>query len=123
MMESAQHEMTVLRDDKLLCISIRGTLHYAPVRGIMGEASRVAAEHGCTRFFYDFREAELSMTTTELYFLPRELPDLRFHRIGALIRKDAHLDDWQFFETVGQNNGIQMQFFTEEEKAIKWLTA
>jgi hypothetical protein len=87
-------------------------------------AIKISAQHGCRRFLFDMREAEISGGTLDILAAASPQGDfadsLRHFRVAVLV---SHVtDDEHFFETVAVNRGFQLHTFDEFDKGFEWLT-
>jgi len=90
---------------------------------LKGFAVTYAAEHGCRRFLFDLRDAEIVGGTMETFSaatpegdLARSLRSVK----TAFVRPKLSEDD-RFFETVAVNRGFRLRAFETMERARTWL--
>jgi hypothetical protein len=86
-------------------------------------AVKISAQHGCHRFLFDMRKAEISGGIMDIFEAASPQGDLadslRQFRVAVLvsyINEDEH-----FFETVAVNRGFELHTFDELDKAVGWL--
>ena len=82
-----------------------------------------ASKHDCTRFLNDMRQAELALSTSEIFRIRDMLDtagvDSSWKRAIVAARD---LEDYRFFETVALNRGYGVRIFTDPIQAMSWLT-
>jgi hypothetical protein len=106
----------------------QGQLTFAEVKGFISEASLVAKEHGCLLFLSDYREAALSLSTMEIYEVPKIMKDtfaslgINANHLKRAVVVANDLDDYLFYETVTVNSGQNAQVFYDIDKAKNWLS-
>jgi len=117
---------TVYYDDDLKCIVgfFVGRLDLESSQEYIQEVLRVLAERNCNHFLSDLREAELALSTAQIYDLPETLDALGLHhcmRRAILVRRRT--PDMDFYETTSINRGYQVRVFDRQESAVEWLHA
>jgi hypothetical protein len=87
-------------------------------------AAKINAQHGCHRFLFDMREAEILGGTADIHTAASPHGDLahsvRLFRVAVLVPQIN--DDELFFETVAVNRGFQLHVFDDLDKGIHWLS-
>jgi hypothetical protein len=122
MEKSIKYMISFQENPGLIRVSIHGPIDDAAAHSIVTEAIDLAERENRSWFLYDLRDAKIQMTPTEMFYLPRDFEVSKSHRVAAIIPEDDPTGDWQFLETVERNAGIHMKLFTDEKKAIEWLT-
>ena len=93
-------------------------------RELMRAAGDFAAQHGCSRFLFDMREAVIQGTMMDAYqtvMAPEKVGFSRHFRVAAVypVLSAAHL----FMENVGANRGASaFKVFKDFDAARKWIT-
>jgi hypothetical protein len=87
-------------------------------------AVKIRAQHGCRRFLFDMREAEILGGTMDILAAASPQGDLadslRQFKVAVLV---PHInDDEHFFETVAVNRGFQLHTFDDLDKGVEWLS-
>jgi len=88
-------------------------------------AVKISTQHGCRRFLFDMREAEILGGTIDILAAASPQGDLvdslRQLRVAVLV---SHVnDDECFFETVAVNRGFQLHTFDDLDKGVEWLSS
>jgi hypothetical protein len=104
-----------------------GTLDLEEATEIMSKIAHVAKENNCVFCLSDYRDAELKLTTSEIYNLPKLLSDIvALHSFSAknfkralVIRNNSR--DFYFFETVTVNQMQNARLFHDAGEAKRWL--
>ncbi len=104
-----------------------GILDLKEAKEIIAKITDVAKEHNCFLCLSDYRDAELNLTTSEIYNLPKLLSDVTtLHGLSAtlfrralVVRKD--LENFHFFETVTLNSMQNARIFHDVGEAKRWL--
>ena len=102
-----------------------GDLDISTAKELVTEARTKAYNLGYN-LLYDFRESFIKVSTTEMYFLPREhdllaIPKATHLKSANIIPLKDKKVDWRFFEVTAQNAGLNLRAFKKEEDALKWL--
>ena len=73
----------------------------------------------------DTRHAQLSMSITDLWYLARDLGEVRkgFSGKTAVLCPLEKFDHAGFFALCAQNRGLRVTAFTSFEEAFEWLVA
>ncbi len=73
----------------------------------------------------DTRQAQSSLSVTDLWYLAAELNNLRktFSRKMAVLCSPEQFDLAGFFALGSQNSGLKVQTFTSFKGATEWLTS
>ncbi len=89
------------------------------------EARRILDEHGLRRILVDTRQAQVRLSTMDLYRFGSSLNQvLPFGtRIATLYTEEAFSsEDARFLESVSSIRGIPFRVFTEVDEALAWLS-
>jgi hypothetical protein len=116
-------------DVHIIEVKYQGKITSKDVGGILSGALQAAKENGCVRFLSDCREAELSLSVTAIYYVPKAWADLLASRgfrvstfkFAILISKGN--SNFGFLETVFINNMQNAKLFFDLEPAKEWLIA
>ena len=116
----------ILLDDslKLVRILAKGKLTKTLGKQIITEARNLAATANYG-IFCDVRNASVSASLADWFFLPRELEVLRtettrFIKVAILISQDD-IEIYKFYENVASNAGLLLKIFLDETEALVWL--
>ena len=108
--------------NKWLICSFTGTLDSKSAQVFAEAVADTASKHDCKCLLNDLRQAELDMSTVEIYHIPGMLDttgiDLSWKR--AIVAA-GDLKDYRFFETVARNRGYRVRVFTDQDQAMYWL--
>ena len=107
---------------------VQGILAWDDARQIISNIIQVAKENNCFLCLSDYREAEIRLTTLEIYDVPKIISDisasqgLRAQDFKRAIIVKRDLKDFHFFETVTLNSGQNAKLFQDIDEAKKWLS-
>jgi hypothetical protein len=116
-----------LEPEKTILIETSGAQDISMVRQMTAEVVELALRFGVTRFLKDDREADLQLTTLEIYEIPKILAELgipRSSRIAVLMNSSStQRRDFEFFKTRMHNEGMPEAriFVDSKEDALGWL--
>ena len=86
-------------------------------------ARELGQQHGCQKFLFDMRQAEIIGGIMDIYEIGTVPVDTdhsqHWQRIALLYAGD--LTDHKFLETVATNRWYQLRVFNIKEEAIAWL--
>jgi hypothetical protein len=111
----------------VIAVQVHGPVWPHEFREIFSEATRLAQQTDCFRFFTDYRDATIHLSTFDMYDLPQMLSDIalpqhldvqRFKR-AVVVGKD--FTDQEFSEAVMHNRGHRVRFFADTDEAMQWL--
>lgn len=125
-MTSGEYEITLDDDRGLVRVVVKGMIKRELGEEIITTARTVGAQKKY-HIIYDMRQATADVTLADWYFLPQRLTVLkkvetRILRAAVLIQPDEQQKDYQFYETVMNNQGMRVRIFLKEQMAIKWLS-
>lgn len=104
--------------------SIIGLLDMDAVERGLVEMNTAFDRYQCKRILYDLSEVEIGLETHEIYFVPKLLIEAGNQQMKrAVIFSNNNEQDFNFFETVAANQGLNIQIFTDREAALNWLLA
>ncbi len=111
---------------KICTVLVTGT-HKRPEDAITLQqfARSFGEEHGCKRFLFDMRKAEIIGGTGEAFETGTVPDDKNYKQIEQKISLvySENLADHKFMENVAVNRGYQLRVFEQIGKAIEWLKA
>jgi len=119
-------EYTIEFDEvKELCnVHVTGRVKRPEDSQVLQKLARdLGIEHGCQRFLYDMRQAEIIGGTLETYTVgtvPVDTDHTQMRQRIALVYA-GDLTDPKFMETVAVNRGYQVRVFDNLENALEWL--
>ncbi len=113
--------------------TVQGTIGFKEIKEIFSNAVHMLMEKESFLYLADYREVVLSMSTIELYALPKLMSDItaplgvNVHRLKRAVviakdLKDKRLEDYRFYETVTLNRGQNTKLFEDMDEARKWLS-
>ena len=106
---------------------VQGDLTFGEVKEIITEIALLVKEKGCTLILSDYSEATLKLAMIELYELPKIILNtfassgLKAHRLRRALVASKEVKDFQFFENVTVNRGLNTKVFYDIVEAKKWL--
>jgi len=107
---------------------VQGNIALDEMKEIFSEAMQIAIEKEVFLFLSDFREATISLSTMNIYDLPKILSDTaaplggNVHKFKRAIVTAKDFKDSGFSETVTVNRGQNAKFFHDVDEAKKWLS-
>jgi hypothetical protein len=105
----------------LMC-RITGDIDPSLMEAITNEAVSLQKKHGYKRVLHDLREANVTLSTLDLYFLPRRIEAAGLgRRVKRALVVSGEAKDATFFETASVNLGHQVRIFGDPEQAKHWL--
>ena len=106
-----------------LFVKTIGALDTRSLQKLFTASAAAAQTHKCTRLFVDHRASEMRLNATEIYNLPADLANhgLFQHRAALLFTEVG--SDEHFLEVVCANRNVATKVFTEQDKALAWLTS
>ena len=121
------HTTTYNSEAQVIETKAQGNLTLDEAREIISDIVQAARQSGCLLCLSDYREAEISFSTVEIYDVPKILADIvasqgfqasDFKR-AIIVKKD--LKNFQFFETVTLNRMQNVKLFQDIDEARGWL--
>lgn len=108
-------------------LSFQGGITVSDAREMVNDVLELATKHKCSLLLNDFRDAEISASTVEIYEFPLTVAEGFVSAGGnpagfkrALVVAKG-LEDFHFFETVSINRGQDVKLFNNLDEARKWL--
>jgi hypothetical protein len=104
-----------------------GKLGLKEAKEIISNIVQVAKENHCFLCLSDYRQAELNLTTSDIYNLPKLLSEITgLEGLSAIVFRRAlvvkrNWENFQFFETVTRNTMQNIKLFQDIDEAKKWL--
>lgn len=105
----------------------QGHLTLTEAKEIISKIIQTAKESNCVLCLSDYREAEINMSTLEIYNIPKIISATsdsqglfanEFKR-AIIVKKD--LENFDFYETVTLNSGQRAKLFQDIDEARRWL--
>ena len=121
---SVSYDMTA----GIVAITYRGQVTLAAIIEGASEAAVVMKRKNCFRVLIDARESDLTLSTLEIYNLPRELSarltelGVNIHRIRRALVVTKDINDHLFIETTTKNVEQNTCVFLELDEAKQWLS-
>jgi hypothetical protein len=108
-----------------ITIEVKQAINAHLVRQISHDVIRLAKEHNCFLILTDAREATVSLSTVELYDLPKLIQEVALEletqvqsfKRALVVSRD--IDDFTFFETVSRNSSQKVKLFRDVNEARK----
>jgi hypothetical protein len=114
-------------EKQLIVIEMTGRIDKTLIKQLASQVAYFSKERNCFLVLNDAREATVSLTTVEIYDLPKVIMEI-LSATGIEVRKFRRalvvsngIDDFTFFETVSQNRGQNVTLFRSIDEAISWL--
>ena len=117
-----EYQIENLETGEIIRVEARGVLEESALNRIDAGLYEAASEHGCERVLYDLREAELDLSSAEIYFRPKSVSSLgNVHHFKIAIVYSQDEEKYQFVELTAQNKGFTLKVFKNYDDAIPWL--
>lgn len=116
-------DIKVIRTRDFIKSTAKGTLDFAASKQALVDIISEIKQPGEYEVLVDTREAESSLSITDIFELGNTLASqfpLRRSMIG-LLAPMSETEKATFFETVARNRGVNIRAFTDFEQAITWL--
>ena len=113
-------------DQKLIISKASGPMDAEIGKEFIAASRRKASEYEYN-ILYDIRELDLDASISDMYGLVKNLPEFqdnksRHLKVALLISKETpRSDNFSFYETAAQNEGLIVKLFMNEEEAMSWL--
>jgi hypothetical protein len=124
-MTKGKYVITLDKKNHIVHVVVQGDLVKELGKEIITKARVTAAEH---QYFilYDVTHVRINASLVDWFFLPRTLPVYRNNKTrqiktALLISPGNQEREYNFYETVTHNLGINLRVFLNETEAIEWL--
>ena len=121
------HTVTYNSAAQIIETKAQGNLTSNEAKEIISKIVQAAKENNCSLCLSDYREAEINMSTFEIYDLPKIISAasdsqglLAYNFKRAIVVKKG-LKDFTFYETVTLNRLQRVKLFQDIDEAKKWL--
>jgi hypothetical protein len=102
--------------------SITGTINSETLPVYAKAVADRVSKHDCKRFLNDLRQAQLDLSTIEIYEIPGVLEVAGIDKTWRrAIVASRDLEDYRFFQAIAFNRGYTVRVFTELDAAKHWL--
>jgi len=118
------YKLSITKESGFLHVRMAGTRTREAVIAIAKEVVAACNEHKCHKILADPREMDKRFQPTETYKMASfDLPKLILPGLLriAVVEREGHRDDFQFFENVSRNFGQDLLVFTDVDEASEWL--
>ena len=124
-MSKREYTITLDTENGIVRVVARGELVKESGEEIITKARMTAAEHQY-HILCDVRQAEVKVSIADWFFLPRTLPvyknnKTRIIKTALIISPRNQESEYRFYETVAQNEGMNLRVFLKEEEAVEWI--
>jgi hypothetical protein len=124
-MGKGEYTITLDSNNGIVRVVARGELVKELGEEIITQARRSAASHHY-HILCDVRQSEFKVSFADWFFLPRRLPiykasKTRIIKTALLISPGDQEEQYNFYETVMQNVGMNLKVFLKEKAALEWL--
>ena len=109
-------------DSGIALIKTSGEIDLGDFRELMRLMAGIEGELEITRFLIDNSDSTFTLSTTEIYGLPKDAKQLGLKRICvfALVFPFPTLDS-NFMEIIAKNTGFTARVFKTTTEALSWL--
>ena len=122
-MSNKQYDIICDEEHCIVRLNVRGELAKSVGEKIINEARTKAAENQYN-ILCDVRQAKVNVAFTDWFYLPRKqdvYSKTRAVRTAILITPGQQEEEYNFFENVTHNLGINIRIFFQETDALGWL--
>jgi len=118
-------QIKVIRANDFIRAKPTGELDLEASERLLAGIAEAAAALDDFEILVDTREAQGTMSATDLWFLADKLVHYRstFARKTAVLCPLEKFDRARFFAMCAENHGFNIQAFTDYEQAMEWLMA
>jgi len=108
-------------------IKFQGIVTLNEMKEFLSETKSILVEKGSFLILSDFLEAKLSLSTIEIYNLPKTVSDeiapldISVHKLKRAVVISKGSEDFAFGETVMSNRGQNLKIFHNGDEAKAWL--
>jgi hypothetical protein len=117
----------VLQDVGVIEMVFKGSSGPKEIDAGIAEAGAAGAEHLFNRYLVDVRDQPPGGTAFDILalgeFLASLPPGIIEREAVVLPLDEGAVEDFEFFETVCRNRGMDVRVFREREEALAWLIA
>lgn len=114
----------VIHANDFIRATARGVLDLEESKKMLIAVASAAGPMTTFEILLDVRKAQVSLSTTDLWYLAAEFVELgkTFRHKTAVLCPSDGFNKAGFFETCAQNRGLNVRGFVSFEEAIMWLT-
>lgn len=113
-------------EQRVVWVRTEGRTTIEDVAGLEADCARAAKEHRARGYLFDHRALESFLSDIDIYDGPSRLEKVDAPRsmLAAILLRDEKpmLDAFAFLADVMNNRGFVVHLFTDESKALAWLT-
>ena len=118
-------EIEILKKEGIVSSKYSGKINYDQLIQKVSESISNGKKKGINTYLIDNRNLKSDLSVTDIYNLSRvfiEKGIYSFNKIAVIYNtKTIKNEDLSFFETVFQNQGLNLQLFTNKNQALEWL--
>jgi len=110
-------------DKEILEVHTSGVVETSSWPLIIRKATEEGGKHGCTRYLFDQRQADIRVNLGQLFGLPRNAGAFTQPlnaRIALLLHRISSLQK-EFIESFNRDRGFNLKVFHDKELALDWL--
>ncbi len=124
-MSKGEYTIALDTENGIVHVVARGEFDRELGEELITRARTTAAEHQY-HIFCDARQAEVKVALADWFFLPRTLAifkniKIRIIKTPVLISPGKHEKEYNFYETVTHNLGMNLRIFLKEKEAVEWI--
>ena len=113
-------------DHGIIETTYTGSVAASDVRAATAEALSLARPTHAELFLTFFEDADLRLSTTDIFAVPEEFKSRganRGNRLGVVVTGSGSpsVEDARFYENVCRNRGWQVRMFSSRADAVSWL--
>lgn len=114
-----------LSDQNVVLVKTQGDIPYEELPKQFSDAVRLAQKNNTNCYLFDDTELHINVSTLDIYDIPKMILATEISRSSriaiAISPEENRIEDYQFLETVCVNQGLNVKFFSEIDKAYNWL--
>ena len=116
------HEIKYDADTECLMCRMFGEFHTSELPKFASEVVALLNKHSCARILSDLREADLCLSTLDLYAIPGLVTKAGVKQnVKRAIVFSKDVKDYRLLETVSHNRGQFVRVFTDFDEARTWI--
>jgi len=122
-MKKTPYEITLDEERRIVRLVVKGELSKTVGEQAITEV-RTKAMGNKYNIFCDVRHAKVRASFSDWFYMPRNLEIYKTTKglkTTILITKGKQEEEYNFFENVAYNLGINIKIFYEEQDAFEWL--
>jgi hypothetical protein len=114
-------KVSVLEELRIIRVEHRDRITSKDIQKALSEVLRIREEQQLDRVLVTVSEGVILPGTVPTFAFAARLAETARLMRFAIACPPAYLEDLKFLENAGQNRGVNIRVFDNEEKAVEWL--